>query len=998
MNQGGHSTRRKRMVVNMASAIALMAAMSVQADDSKFDLNIKGQTAGSALVELGETSGVQIIFPGGTGNGVQLNAVNGNYTVAEALTMMLEGSGLTFEFTSESTVVVSEKSSDASSEEEPDEELVITGTRLKNGVQTGSNVISLTRDDIERRGFGSVEDVIRSLPQNFSNVNAATTLDNSLSATGDQGQSAANLRGLGSGNTLILVNGRRWAGSVTFGDGTVNLNGIPFNAIKQVNILLDGASAVYGADAQGGVIDFILVDDYVGAEVSARYDMGRNEGDENEISALFGFGWGSGNMNASISAKSTDPVDRFKAGGTTFDLSPLGGTDNRISSTFAAGQPGRVFDGFAFLGTLPAGDDGTNGLTGLDPANLTPFDLGAVPVGGSTTESDDLSVFVRAEQELFDGFQVFGELSYSDNESETAPGIPTLSAFPSFGSDLGVVPTTNPYNDTGNELGVYYSFAAEAVAGLLDGVISPTVSERENTTLVLGFDAQLSDDWDMNFSASRAEEEALFLFSLGFDDDLLAQRLAGVDANGNPLPIEQVINPFGDGSANTAAAFEGLGGGNGVVGPLGTVLPDSVPSVSEQDSYLLTVTGNLLELPAGDLGVVFGAEYRTETFNNAPGTTLTIVEDPERDVTSFFAEVGIPLVGDNNRVPGIHALDLTLAARHDDYSLEGPFDSANPNAIESRSFSSTSPKVDLAWYPIEELKIRASWGESFKAPSLRSIFDDQLLLQFLLITDPNNPSAGPQEPILVFGGNPDLGPELSDNKSFGFDWTPSGALQGLTVSATIAEIDITDRIDGLFSVASRTPNLLFDVPGAVEFDPTTGLISRINVNDINVANELSEFADFNISYDFDTDFGAFTAALGGTYTSLKRQQLTPGSAPDANDGRQDGPERLKAVGSLGWAGENLSANWFVNYSSSYTQQESFGTTFSNPLRIHHYVTHDLTMSYDMDEYDVTIKGGVRNVFNRSFPFFDGFGVPWDPRRVDVRGRIITFDVTKRFDI
>lgn len=157
------------------------------------------------------------------------------------------------------------------------EEVVVTGTRLRD-VISGVPIVVINREDMLLQGLGSVEDLVRSLPQNFSDVNAAATLDNSMNSVDAIGQSGVDLRNLGEGSTLVLVNGRRWVQSSTFGNGAVNLNGIPFNAIERVEVLTDGASAIYGADAQAGVINFILRDDFSGAETSLRQDIGANEG------------------------------------------------------------------------------------------------------------------------------------------------------------------------------------------------------------------------------------------------------------------------------------------------------------------------------------------------------------------------------------------------------------------------------------------------------------------------------------------------------------------------------------------------------------------------------------------------------------------------------------------------------------------------------------------------------------------------------------------------
>ncbi len=151
------------------------------------------------------------------------------------------------------------------------EAVVVTGSRLRSTLG-GAPTFVLTREQIKQRGLGSVEEIVRSLPQNLSEVNAAAASDNSINSVDAQGQSMVNLRGFGESSTLVLVNGRRWPQASSFGSGAVNLNGVPFSAIERVEVLTDGASAIYGAEAQAGVINFILRKDWQGGETMVRYD------------------------------------------------------------------------------------------------------------------------------------------------------------------------------------------------------------------------------------------------------------------------------------------------------------------------------------------------------------------------------------------------------------------------------------------------------------------------------------------------------------------------------------------------------------------------------------------------------------------------------------------------------------------------------------------------------------------------------------------------------
>ena len=878
------------------------------------------------------------------------------------------------------------EANDGNGDDETDdvETLVVTGTRLDRQI-SGAPVHVITREEMAARGIASIEDAVRSLPQNFSEVNAAATLDNSLNSVGTIGQSSVDLRALGRGS-LVLVNGRRWVQSSTFGDGTVNLNGIPFNAVERIEVLADGASAIYGADAQAGVINFILRSNFVGGETSLRQDIGANDGDVLRFDQTLGVTWDGGQAMAVVGYQENEAVNRQKAGLTTLDFRPLGGADQR--GTFAT-QPGKVgygfpgsFFQFITLGTLPAGDDGTQGVAGrLSPANLIPYDSA---LNGATAVSDTLTAYLQVSQALRDGtVELYGELNYAERNSHTT-GTPLAGVF--------TVPHTNPYNDVPPfppfAVSVGYVFEAETLAGLMP----PRSNEgsQTNTTTTLGATAELPwADWSLDYSTTYGAEDAYFGFVAG-NTELLNQRLAGVDANGDPLPMDEIINPFGDGSAQSPAAVAGLielATGDGPGG--------ANTNTASQRGHLLTMDGGLFDMPGGRSQLALGVEIRTETLDyttDPSRRTLIIVLKPEREATSVFGEWSFPIVAEHNGIPGVHSLGAKLAIRSDDYSFSGPFD--GPDApSRGKSFSHTSPKVDIAWHPVESLKIRASWGESFVPPLTRNLFSSTNgPFNFIRVVDPEHPEAGLQFPDAYFTGNPDLTPEVADNLSAGFDWEPSGLLEGFSVAATYVDIDITDRVGSGTLIGFQNPELLFEIPGMVE-RATDGSIARLNLLPVNIASRQSRSVDVTISYRFDTALGAVRVGLDGTYTDFLRDTTLPGGDPMHLHGTPAGPERIKGRGFVNLSRGDLTVNVNANYSSSY-----YNTSFSAPHDVDSYLTFDLTGSYEFGESGWQIHAGSRNLFDADFPFFNGAGTPWDPRRVDTRGRIVYLQVKKAYDL
>ena len=350
----------------LAGLASLATGASAQSD-KVMTLDIEPQNVGSAIVALGKSSGVQIILPGDAGADVRVEGLKGEYRLEEALSILLSGTGLAYEFTSENTIVVDEaqESSDENGggdakaedddetegqEEEPLEleKQRVTGSRLRGGDPT-ANVISLTAEDLARRGISSVEELFRQMPwayasntsQSSRHYSAPVDVDREIS-TGDGmgiGVSFANLRALGSENSLVLVNGRRVSGRGGSEYNAVNLVNIPLSAIERVDIDLGSASAIYGSDAIGGVINFITRKRFSGLELTVRQELSATDADRRVMSARGGYAWGSGSVTANLSRDESEPVNNRKIWTSMDYRDVLGPEYDRRSAT---AQPGIV--------------------------------------------------------------------------------------------------------------------------------------------------------------------------------------------------------------------------------------------------------------------------------------------------------------------------------------------------------------------------------------------------------------------------------------------------------------------------------------------------------------------------------------------------------------------------------------------------------------------------------------------------------------------------------
>jgi iron complex outermembrane recepter protein len=1018
-----------RRVTFRCVMIALTCAISISATamaDAPRQVDVPSGDLATALQKLAEQSGVEFIYSVEQIKGIHTGGVHGEYTAEKAVTKLLEGTKLKLTVhksgailiaapnpnalsnASGSTAVrdpsIAESASNSSPRDhlqlaqsgqgsDPQdvsvntdaqtsnrtfeskdelEEITVTGSHLRTTeAAIAAPVIVITADDIKKMGFNTVEDVIRSLSQNFSSVNAGTTLDGSQFSTDARGQSAADLRGLGPDSTLVLVNGRRRAVSSTFGD-IVNLNTIPMGSIDRIEIMTDGASAVYGSDAVAGVINFILKKDYQGGETHVREEVGHNGGDSLTFDQSLGETWSSGNITFSGRFAKTDPVTSIRAGDTTQNLTSLGGDDFRDRRD---GQPGLVQG----LGSLPAGDNGTTGIAGkLSPANTVPLDL-AQYATDLTTGTKTYSFDINIEQKLTDWVRAYGEVSVARNTSESIGG--------PGGAFFQTVPTTNIYNNLGVPVTVNYVFGNETRLGLLPP--QAMISDQKNLGGVLGFKITLPQDWTLDISANHSREDASYN-ALAVDSTLLNERASGVDANGNPLPASQQLNLFGNGTAQNPAALAGL---------MKWGLPGEVATdnFSTSDSALLTAEGSLLTLPGGDLRLATGGEFRREELNYATDdsrSTQYVTTSPSRTVKAAFGELNIPLVGERNRIPGVYALNLYGAARWEQYAISGPFDGAGAPDRDV-DFTHLSPKAGISWFPWQELKVRGTFSKSFRAPSLTDLFGSSYgpYTAFGYI-DPKNPGLGTIYPNTYFTGNPNVGPETATSYTAGLDWKPMGSLRGLAATLTYSRIDFDNLITSS-SAYMNDPAILFSLPGVITRN-AAGQVTSVNLGPINIASRLSQSVDARLSYGMDTRVGQLTFGVSGTYTIKLEDNPGPGFPTVRDDATQNGPERVKARSWVSWSRREYGANVYANYSSSYMNTNVDSPTGLAPQSVDHYTTFDLNGFYNLPG-GFSVNAGVRNLTNAAFPFIN-YEYPFDTRRVDLRGRTFYLEFASKYKL
>ena len=881
-----------------------------------------------------------------------------------------------------------EEDGDEGADDDVDEEVVVTGSRIRNAPKTAP-VVVLDREYIEKRGFSSVEDIINSLPQNRGSSNAANTAqqpvggDGSASGTNAQGEFAANLRGLGQSATLVLINGRRTAGSTAFSGAVVNLANIPAASIERIEVLTDSAAAVYGSDAIAGVINVITRKDYAGATTTVRYEDGLNGGSVAQISQLLGFNWDGGNLSATLSASENKPISSLKTGYTTQDYRSRGGPHAVDGRNFGSGQPGFTTNLFTdAVGSLAADDDGLQGNS-PDPANLEDTRADVIPLNQSPlTKNKQADITIN--HEFSDTVTAFSTVRYSNVETERLTIPPTI---------IGVVSPFHPTNNTGAPLFVFYQAITE-LAARPDLFGNNNINEQESWHFEAGATVELPfRDWRadvVGFYATAKNTVSSLDFPFFLPDGFL-------DQHG--------VNILGNGSAQDLTEFEGL-----------LTSPQSNGSRKNTSSGFSVIgNGSLMDMAHGDLGASFGIEYRTEEIDQSGdplaaegipeiGQAAGLSEPkPSQDIFSASAEVALPLAD---------TWTVSLQGRYDKYDVDAPGDPS----VDGKSYSEFSPRISTSWEATDSLTVRGSWGESFKAPNLTNLVVPNVVGRAFAqpLFDPQDTSI-PATPLFPFSGqvgNPGLRPETGVTYTIGVDWAPD-FLEGFTASLTYNDIEFSDQIRSSIPLGAQEVldnESLF--PLAVTRDPDTGMVTHVRTHAVNVALSTQQALDFNFRYQWSTDWGEFDTSLGGVYNLSQKQSEALDESELEEVVATTVVDRWRANLALGWSTENYGANLFGNYIGSYTNTLPISITsfnaFLNVLdgldrpvltegaRISHRITWDLTGYYQMDN-GVKFTAGARNVLNTRIPFHYGVTGPFDLSRVDLRGRILFAEVQKTFD-
>lgn len=974
------STRRALL----ASAAVLSLTLADQAAAQSEPVRPYDQAAqdlGAALAAVAQASGREVIAPQTLVAGKTAPALKGRYTADQAFARLLTDSGLVLIPVGDKLVL--RRAPDLPGEAQAGDaevlsELVVTGTLIRGAAPIGSNLIAVSRDDIDRAGQATAQQIVLALPQNFAGGPGETTSGVS-SRNGAPFNTAmgsgVNLRGLGSNSTLVLINGIRPAGGGTAGV-FADVSMIPASVIQRVEVLADGASATYGSDAVAGVVNFIMRDRFEGLETRLRYSSADGDAREVQAGLLLGERWASGRFVAAYEYYDRDALDAADRAFVREDLRPFGGADYRRA--FAA--PGTiVVSGQSFA--LPQGQNGQ----GLTLAQLTP---GVQNKADDYADTDVLpqqrrhSLYLSAEQALGEHTRVFGQALIARRQfdqrvlggSQRAVSVPSSNAF-----------YFNPLGGTG-PVSVQYDFRGDFGAPQSHGKV-----DAYNTLLGLTRDL---GTWSATLQGGFARQKEHYRID-NYGPNSTA--LAAAVADSNPATAYNLFGAAGSTSAATRARVAGWFGADGVF---------------KAAQVGLRADGPVFRLPAGVAKLAVGLEWRSERYSQVsasflsgatPSSTPTVYPGT-RNITAGYAEARLPLVDETMSIPGVRRLDLSVAGRVERYSDVG---------------ASANPKIGLDWRPLSAVIVRATYGKSFRAPSFQDLRSGPTVTAYqpVVLPDPRSPT-GSSTVLALLGNAPDMGPERAATWTAGLTYAPAYA-PGLRISATYYDIDYRDRIA---NVNANAFNLLIerDVYRDVITDnpssavvagyyaspqlrnasniPASAISALVDLQNRNLSSVRQKGLDLDLSYRIATPAGDLALGVNASKIFSIDQKVTSGSPVIDVVGTIGNPVDFRARGRAIWSNGPWSTAAFVNFTADYDNQ-----TISPIQRVKAWTTVDAQLAYQVPP-TATRLAGVRialtasNLFDRDPPFVEQrtvlSAIGYDGEKADPTGRRLSIEITR----
>ena len=901
----------------------------------------------------------------------------------------------------------------------------VTGSRIRQvDIETSQPVLSISRQDIEAQGFSSVADIL----QNISAAGSPAISRSEPLASGEAvGGSYIDLRNLGANRTLVLVNGKR-LGITT--NGLQDISSIPTAAVERIEVLKDGASSIYGSDAMAGVVNIITRSNYDGAEVNLYYGQyGEGDGAKQNYDFVTGFSGDRGSVTVAAEYHQEDAVwakDRW------FSRDTYPGYPQ--FSTTVVGQWGN----WRPSGSTGAWQAPNRGSDALDITDFHPQNADDTSVPNDQMHLinplERRSLFVGANFDINDSIRFVSDMAYNQrSSSRQIAGYPTQST--AIGAPMSADSYFNPLDD------------GRQIDWRRRGWEVPRVTTSDLTTWrftgALQGSMEFAErylDWDAGYLYNKNDltQVSTGNFYIPAVRDavgpsfLNSQGQVQCGTAANPIPLTSCVpwNPFaGFGTGAVENSLDDPRVRNQFF------RTEHALGETETTSYFANLATTLFTLPAGDLGMAVGYEHRKEEGAFSPdaisqsGNSTNLAAGPTAGAYSldeFYAELSVPLLAD---VTGFQELSLSLASRYSDYNTFG---------------DTTNSKFGFKWRPIDDLLVRGTWSEGFRAPTISNLYGGGSQTFTTGFIDPCDsvygnaagsarclqdvsanyrqlqqgfvPTDGPaaQTPVpFTSGSNPNLTPETSESKTLGLVYS-SSFVPGLSIALDWWNI----RIDN--TLVSDSPNqILADCYVALvesrcanfSRDPVTGIVNDLTYGLRNAGYQETEGFDVELNYSMQTDFGRFTANSASTYVSKNVLKTTNDEdTPESPYVSFGGNFRLRSNLNLGWEQGNYGVNWGLRYYSAMKEQCYFEERCNIPdyaapdtqgtnvpmNRVGSTTFNDVQVNWKAP-WNATVSLGANNVFdqqgsvmysqpNSNFAYYGGYDI----------GRFIYMKYQQRF--
>lgn len=893
----------------------------------------------------------------------------------------------------------------AEDEEKPLPEVVVTGSAIPLPPDAGTaSVQVLGSDTLAQTGVATnLLDIMRkAVPEIAGRGNVGDTNANNTNQKTFGGSQLL----LNNTDTLVLVNGRRvaysGANAITNGKNFVDIGQFPASSIDHIEVLDDGASAIYGSDAVGGVVNVILKTDVHGGDMGTHFGFADGRKEESGY-AVYGGDIGKFDYTVSANFSHSDPL---KQSDRNFSKNIFG------TVTFV---PGAIGYNGANPGAVLA-----PGVTSPSQRNATGSNATLTSAAGLIANGTYVAATPSAIRKAYDVAQYTNMMLAQDQQAVAATWTYDVSdAFTAYGDfNFGHTTTGTNFKPFTTNLTVPAGAPYDPLTTAFPNVnygnpAHGNTYDTDNSAIrfTIGANGKFGDDWTWDTAYVHSQSDlSVDIGGLIYGPNLSRAVAGGYDSNGNPvaggayskvwsdfaqnsLVLQPALDPFAIGSGVNSASLNNLFG------------TEHVNAFSQLDSFDAKLTGKLFSLPAGKIRFAIGTQVWREAESShadANGTNTGptaqrwlggLYNDPfsaNRTVVAGFIETNIPITSPEWNMPGLHALDVVAAGRFTHYSDMG---------------YSQTPEYGVRWQPIDQqVTLRATYSKSFTAPTLAAMngpTDTRLIGTGVILNTfgISNLQFNGED-----GNNPNLKPSIAQTKSISATITPQ-AVEGLTLKGRYSMIDqqgipagigfnnILASVNTLGSASPFAGNLAMGnfpgTAGATSFSQPGQLLTYLKTGGAAAAANLYAIDQFrnnsalrirtlNLSADYvlpTDEWGIYTFDSSATIFNLFKYQALPTQSYYNYAGQATNVEgtlphyRLYTTLDGQWGPwDVLVANTYID---SVNDTGTGGATASAPYLVKAYTTFDLRVSYSGGQLDMLSKwklsAGINNIFNRMPP-------------------------------